>query len=707
MAILEEWLAALLPPSGVSHFILDVLWLACVLRAVANWPFFAQITIFFCHFGHGFSGAQPGPPNWTTALLIGGTAAGTCILFSGPDQIIFILTLIRLVVYTARKPIVQYFKFQNTDEENLVQLLPGLLILASFLLPILAWKAVWLFWDYLSAICIFITVLGLNYRRPQLPEPSLPGFIAKLMKSIGGVGFILWDAAFDIPRDMNRRVEAWEAQKSAVSSAELPVFRYDIHCPLNAAKREIRILKLQRRTWQAELQCDFVCFSIDDARTLPFEAISYTWGTEKPTENIIVNGCRLAVTPTVSKHLRYRRSFFSEAYLWLDAVCIDQNNIQEKKWQILLMGEIYGRATRTLIWLAHPSEARDSSQARELLCALWDLELRFSPSKQMQQSWRLWTLQRSPYIPALSALLSRNYFHRIWVVQEVARAQKVHIMYGHVTIQWDILAQVVPSLLEPENMGHVRGQTRLGGPPSPSAFAEAHPFNNISWHLCNIASMDMIRRMYLDKEPLALYEVLTTLQLRFFLATDPRDILFGLLGLISDPEFAGQPPNYAEPVEALYTRTARYFITQTKSLSVLQYAGTGYKRTLKDLPSWVPDWSQPSMAFSLPARLVGTQDTPLYSCRSADGNFGQDQNMIDVEVQQFDQVFLAAEPILPTTTFEQPSYSAMVTGASGAQGSGFYRHFGRLRDVDHRSQIARSILPTHSTAVQRYRAHSL
>jgi len=152
MAILEEWLAALLLPSGVSHFILDVLWLACVLKAVANWPFFAQINIFFCHFGHGFSGAQPGPPNWTTALVIGGTAAGTCILFSGPDQIIFILTLIRLVVYTARKPVVQYFKFQNTDEENLVQLLPGLLILASFLLPILAWKAVWLFWEYFSAI---------------------------------------------------------------------------------------------------------------------------------------------------------------------------------------------------------------------------------------------------------------------------------------------------------------------------------------------------------------------------------------------------------------------------------------------------------------------------------------------------------------------------------------------------------------------------
>ncbi|KAK5651659.1 hypothetical protein OQA88_11834 [Cercophora sp. LCS_1] len=606
-----------------------------------------------------------------TAPAIGGTAAITRILSSDPDQSILVFVSLRLVVFAARKPVIQYFTFQNSDEENLVQLLPGLFTLCSFLLPTLASKAGRLIWCYFSAISLFTTaVLVLNLLRPKLPGPSLRGFLVKVTRSFAQAGFSIWDAAFDIPRKLNRRIEAWEAHQSAISSALLPQFRYDIHCPLNAAKREIRVLRVQRRTWKAELKCDFICLPIEDAKTLPFEAISYTWDGEEPTENIIVNGCRLAVTPKVSKNLWYRRSFFSEAYLWIDGVCVDQGNKQEKSWQIMLMGEIYGLATRTLIWLAHPSEARESYQARELLFSLLALELGGFLPEQVRQSWRLWTLQRSPYIPALAALLSRNYFHRIWVVQEVALAQKVHIMYGDITMQWAILAEVVPSLLEPENIGHIRGDKR--GSACSSTLTGAHPFNNISWHLCNIASMDMIRKMYQGKQPLFLYEILTTLQLRFFLATNPRDIFFGLLGLISDPGFAGGAPDYDEPVDALYTRTARYFIARTKSLSVLQYAGIGYKRAFEDLPSWVPDWSQPSTAFILPALLVDTRDAALYYYPSSTDDSGQDRSKIEVEVKQFDQVLLVADPTLPATTFEQVPHSSVGKRTSGTHDSGVY-----------------------------------
>jgi hypothetical protein len=88
---------------------------------------------------------------------------------------------------------------------------------------------------------------------------------------------------------------------------------------------------------------------------LRYEAVSYAWGDDIATERVTVDSPSrlqsLQVRKNVSLMLRYLRSADNPRQLWIDAVCIDQTNIQEKEHQVQRMGHIYSRADRVLIWL--------------------------------------------------------------------------------------------------------------------------------------------------------------------------------------------------------------------------------------------------------------------------------------------------------------------------------------------------------------------
>jgi len=108
-----------------------------------------------------------------------------------------------------------------------------------------------------------------------------------------------------------------------------------------------------------------------------------------------------------------------------------------------MMRDIYRRASRTLIWLAHPSDAKDAGAARFFIMSLllpfrgWEL-----PEEYIHQL-NLTLLGT----PALSDLLSKEFFERLWVVQEIVLAESVHIVYGHITVDWKSLAQTVEAIL--------------------------------------------------------------------------------------------------------------------------------------------------------------------------------------------------------------------------------------------------------------------
>jgi hypothetical protein len=112
----------------------------------------------------------------------------------------------------------------------------------------------------------------------------------------------------------------------------------------------IRLLTLLPGIRDSIICCSLAVATLDD--DLHYEALSYTWGdsTIKREININHNHC-LQVTANLETALQYLRYPDNDRVLWIDAICINQDDNVEKSKQVPLMGEIYGRAFNVLVWL--------------------------------------------------------------------------------------------------------------------------------------------------------------------------------------------------------------------------------------------------------------------------------------------------------------------------------------------------------------------
>lgn len=130
------------------------------------------------------------------------------------------------------------------------------------------------------------------------------------------------------------------------------------------AKREIRILTMFPGSWDAAIRCQLQKRSLDE-EVLSYEALSYCWGDKNDKASILVDDISFHVRRnlrTALQHIREHNNPNSVA-LWIDSICIDQQNKQEKASQIPLMAEIYHRATRTISWLGEADNTSDHAMA--------------------------------------------------------------------------------------------------------------------------------------------------------------------------------------------------------------------------------------------------------------------------------------------------------------------------------------------------------
>ena len=567
---------------------------------------------------------------FSRAVFSFATLVAICVL-SPPRRLMLCYHVFRLLKSELAPPALHYLQFENSDEENLGGFLQGMVTMTAFSAPVIISAApnhiAALSTMFAGIVAISTVVLGMSMRYRQ--RWPLLGHLATAVYHVLRFLADVYNGIIDHKalRMGARRIEAWEARRSKKPSASLPRLAYD---SLDESRREIRVLRLRRRTLRSELRCEFVKASVDNPP--PFDAISYTWGGEKPTENIIVDGCRLPVTPSVFKFLWYRRSFWSEAYLWIDAICINQESIPERNTQVMLMGDIYRLATRTLIWLAHALDAEDSATARRelMVLAIWNTV--HLPSEILGAM-----LDVNPNISTLVSLFSKSYFSRIWVVQEIALAQKVHVIYGHAILDWDTLARAVMPVINASLLGRVTASS-----PRP---------DQVGRHIVNILCISRLRSMCRGGGKPGLRQALAgELELRWFASTDARDKIFGLFGMISDASHSGMPaPDYNETPQKLYVQTGRYLLDQDPaSLDILQYAGIGYETTrLKDLPSWVPDWTcqlqgaRVTLPYQQPWYLRSSNDAQRVSRVSR----VTDALQLEVDAKELDTVLLAAPSI--------------------------------------------------------------
>ncbi|KAK0648983.1 heterokaryon incompatibility protein-domain-containing protein, partial [Cercophora newfieldiana] len=190
------------------------------------------------------------------------------------------------------------------------------------------------------------------------------------------------------------------------------------YTPLSTKGSEIRVLTLLPSPGEPDrpIQCRLRVVSLNN--NPEYEALSYVWGNTAERKPIEVDGCEMQVTTNLEAALRRLRHATHERYLWVDALCIDQDNVEEKETQIPLMEKIYTLAAPALIWLGETTspdldaffsianeEPKDRQRriARTVLC--------FHP-------WERRKTYAAQAFCGMMELVSLPYWSRMWTIQE-------------------------------------------------------------------------------------------------------------------------------------------------------------------------------------------------------------------------------------------------------------------------------------------------
>lgn len=150
-----------------------------------------------------------------------------------------------------------------------------------------------------------------------------------------------------------------------------------------------------------------------------YQAPSYTWGTTNPTAPIICNGQIIEVTRNLHEALLYLRHRGTQT-LWIDAICIDQSNLVERTAQVSIMKQIYEEATNVVVWLGAGSV--ETKKAFEFLDWIDHQVSSRWPFSQPSRDPQTWNACPDEELAAVSALIGRPWFRRVWIIQEVLAA---------------------------------------------------------------------------------------------------------------------------------------------------------------------------------------------------------------------------------------------------------------------------------------------
>ncbi|OCT53681.1 hypothetical protein CLCR_10715 [Cladophialophora carrionii] len=211
------------------------------------------------------------------------------------------------------------------------------------------------------------------------------------------------------------------AQSAAdFSFQDIEHFRYFSHYEsLNRETQEIRILTLLPRHEDEDvITCSLAKVSLSAANH--FYALSYCWGSPGETVEIIVNGERVHIRQNLWNFLwNLRKLFVGPIKVWVDFLCINQHDISERNFEVGVMGEIYASADRVIAWLGD-----SSPESEEALNYLEEV------SRLLQQRSEETVVGCNDKTPtrALKHLISRPYWSRLWIIQEVLLAKDALIM---------------------------------------------------------------------------------------------------------------------------------------------------------------------------------------------------------------------------------------------------------------------------------------
>jgi Heterokaryon incompatibility protein (HET) len=354
----------------------------------------------------------------------------------------------------------------------------------------------------------------------------------------------------------------------------------------NLENGEIRLLRIHPRGIFREVKCEIIHTKLEDAPA--YEAISYTWGDPARSQQIFVGGLRILTSINVYRILRDRSSLWRTRCLWIDFICINQGDDEEKTKQVRMMKEIYNRALRVVIWLGDGPGAHLIGRLFDEIELAGRYYVNLIADKDFPHNYLLRQISHRSRWVALWNLISHPYFERVWVIQEIAAARKVDIFYGGCYIDWKLLTAVVEPFSDADGM---REYWYLQSTQYQTA---VDPTSSVPRGFPNARFIDMVSVDIANGRVVPLLKLL--MSCRLWKATKRQDKVFALLGISQN--YGPIRVDYHKSCQEVYIETARHLISQCDGAEILHAAGDGDPK-LPSLPSWVPDWSSDQEAVLL------------------------------------------------------------------------------------------------------------
>ncbi|KAI1390123.1 heterokaryon incompatibility protein-domain-containing protein [Hypoxylon trugodes] len=363
-----------------------------------------------------------------------------------------------------------------------------------------------------------------------------------------------------------------------------------------------------------------------------YTCVSYTWGSPEFPESapqplplndpriVTLNGKEWEVTPNLFDFLQELSSHFIARfkYYWVDALCINQDDTNERSVQVNLMGRIYSRCEKTIIWLgrANTQTPKVSAMIRRLA-----MSRRGKIGMQMEvPSWK--TTSRQHLVTpatlkklgldkrttwddwiALFSFYGRRWFFRTWTFQEAVLSRLRIIYWGPEMLCWDDIQQVAgvlaamniaeAALIDALKRGPIRMPLNILAHTAAIPLVDPHFKTERQW-------IPGLRVWLYTGRPISATIIINSLALRMYRtqSSDPRDKVFGLLGIwerLAKEQYAEElnfAADYSKTVQTVYIEFMATILRETESLNMLSSVPprNGTCET-EGLPSWVTDRS--------------------------------------------------------------------------------------------------------------------
>lgn len=308
-----------------------------------------------------------------------------------------------------------------------------------------------------------------------------------------------------------------------------------------------RTLEVEPGQRESDIHCSLHEGSPGDGTV--YYALSYVWGAPVFPHKIYCHDGTLFITESLFTALRNYRRADQPVTMWVDAICINQEDMAERSQQVLLMQEIYSESKQLWIWLGEDSDY--CSEAFQYMSDVLEI-FGFPPGPDVENVALVGDMIvvamnkiTGESMIGLEQLFSNTWFRRAWTFQEVVCGPNAQISVGSLTLAFDVLSNW--AIL-------ARCFSIPGGIFSSSARLA-------------MGQADVIKSSKTKRSKL--YPMAITMRVR--LATDPRDKIYSLMGIATDLDSLPFRPDYNIAVDTLYRDFAVHIITHSDDLDLLKF----------------------------------------------------------------------------------------------------------------------------------------